>query len=227
MEEQGSCYGLDGKFSILNGDLISVISVKSNKISYYLVHEFFDDDYILIDLLEKNQISTMEKFLTEIQSKKEIIEYLEYITKSDEVLIQYLGNIYDIDTFDYICRILDCQVENLQNFIRDVVLKIDYLYNQTNKILGISLKSGNVLNIFDNDGHLISEEKILKISKSEFVCIPKNKKLSDINIEDEKISEDELLDYLYTLIAFENVTFEIKKTIPLPIHSANKKILIV
>lgn len=164
------------------------------------------DKCLLIDLLNPDEIS-FDFFKREIQTKEEILSFLDYLEASGEGEIEFLGSTDKRQDMLLILPFMRSYKKNirtvseLRDYVAALISKLLYSYQIYEYICNLPLQNGDIITLSRNNVR-ISEEKVVCLDNGKYMLLPTE---WDVLDEDEEvITHEDLCDYLFHLIIEEN-----------------------
>lgn len=196
----------------LKGDEIFCFKWKDTpKISMCMVLPVHDEEYLFVDLNEPEYFGSFDAFQEEVMDKNEIVDYLKYLILSDEAEVVYLGKNNETSKVSQIVYLLEFDMATMKRVVsliknrKDIADKIKTRYKIYNRVLDLvqRAKSENIV-IFDTENKTTHREHIKKVSDNSYLVLPLHRKQNFFDCIEEKMTKEELAEYLYVQIVEEH-----------------------
>lgn len=195
---------------IAGGEVFSIKWSNPEKVTTTAILHMGYEKYYLVDLGKKEYWFEYNTLVEELQSDTEIVDYLCYLRQSGQAEVTYLGKLHKEETYEQILSIqpsfselywLRDNTSSVSHAIDNLIEKIFENYLLKEKIEKIKFASGDILNVYTQDGTLVSKERLIIVG-TDGLLLPINRKV-DTPIEEEIIKREELIQYIFDLVVHE------------------------
>lgn len=190
-----------------NEDILTLAwNCTPNKVQSILLLHLSGRDYILLDLVNP-QLDTFGAFEREIQTLDEIRDFLEYLLKSHEANLEFLGSFRNRETLIRLLPVVKKQIPQVNDLsslesyllgLRERVLAYYRIYRQ---VQVLPFKTGDIIITLSPDRQPINREKLIQHERG-YMLLPTE--WESVAIDDELMSKEVLCEYLFALLVEEH-----------------------
>lgn len=195
----------------INGGEIFLIKWPGNEnVTINFVLQVREKYFLLVDIHKETYWSRYNTLTEELQTKSEILDYLEYLQTSGEAEVVFLGQLFDMDTYEKVVSncLNETNLLQLKRRKRFIARRINLLANTILKkfqlqedIRSLDYMSGDLLYVFNRKRKMISKERLTVVG-DRLLLLPVDRTCTTPIIE-EAMTIEEFYQYLYELIVSE------------------------